>query len=263
MAGSMGTQDGNHFRSDGSNQSDESDDLHRLIPKHGGYRKLRGFQAAEAAYDATQIFCDRFIEKRSRTHDQMVQAARSGSRNISEGSVASGTSKKSELKLTNIARASLEELMGDYEEFLRGRQLPIWDKNCPRALKARRWLQSDQSDVSELVRTATPEVAANTLLCLVNQASYLIHRQLDRLAQDFLEKGGFTERLYRVRSQARQNQSDKSDQSDRSDSTSPAPPACPRRGKPMRQRTARQGPHTGQKFWGCSGYPECRGTRPF
>src|ERR1051326_949100 len=99
--------------------SDESDDRDGLLPKHGGYRKLRSFWVSLAVYDATQIFCDRFINKCSRTHDQMVQAARSGVRNIVEGSVASGTSKKTELKLTNVARASLEELMGDYEDFLR------------------------------------------------------------------------------------------------------------------------------------------------
>src|SRR5262249_7446740 len=119
---------------DHSDNSDESDPSHRLIPKHGGYRKLRSFLAASAVYDATVIFCDRFIEKKSRTHDPMLQAARSGVRNIEEGSVDSGTSKKSELKLTNIARGSLEELMGDYEDFLRHRGLAIWDKNDPKAL---------------------------------------------------------------------------------------------------------------------------------
>jgi four helix bundle protein len=127
---------------DKSGSSDPSDDLHRLLPKHGGYRKLRSFQAALATYDATMVFCHRFIEKRSRTHDQMVQAARSGVRNISEGSVDSGTSKKTELKLTNIARGSLEELMGDYEDFLRNRGLPTWDKDSPQALAARQRLST-------------------------------------------------------------------------------------------------------------------------
>ncbi len=219
-----------------------------------------------AVYDATLVFCNRFIEKRSRTHDQMVQAARSGVRNISEGSVASGTSKKTELKLTNVARASLEELMGDYEDFLRQRALPIWDKNSPEAVAVRHRLQSDQSDMAEVLGAAAPEVAANTLLCLINQASYLIHRQLDRLERDFLERGGFTERLYSVRSQVRRERttrpSDQSDKSDRSDKASAPPPACPRCGKPMRRRSARQGPHAGQMFWGCSAYPECKGTRP-
>src|SRR5215510_16475770 len=103
-----------------------------LIPRHGGYRKLKSFQVAQLVYDVTVRFCDRYIEKRSRTHDQMVQAARSGVQNIAEGSQASGTSKKMELKLTNVARASLEELRLDYEDFLRQRGLPLWDRNDPR-----------------------------------------------------------------------------------------------------------------------------------
>jgi four helix bundle suffix protein len=220
-----------------------------LLPAHGGYRDLRGFQVAQLVYDATLVFCDRFVDKRSRTHDQMVQAARSGRQNIAEGSMASGTSKKTELKLTNVARASLEELLLDYEDFLRQRGLRQWDKNDPEALAVRRLYKSDPSDQSDLsdIRTGSPELAANTLLCLINQASYLLHRQLQRLEQDFLDKGGFTERLHAARTQARQQ---------------PAAPVCPKCGKPMRQRTARQGPRDGQSFWGCTGYPDCKGTRP-
>jgi len=94
-----------------------------LIPPHGGYRELKSYQNAEIVYDATVRFCDRFVDRRSRTHDQMVQAARSDKQNIAEGSMASGTSKKTELKLVNVARASLEELLLDYEDFLRQRKL--------------------------------------------------------------------------------------------------------------------------------------------
>src|SRR6266436_6058651 len=104
----------------------------KLIPLHGGYRKLKSFQVAQLAYDVTVRFCDRYIERRSRTHDQMVQAARSGVQNIAEGSQASGTSKKMELKLTNVARASLEELRLDYEDFLRQRGLALWPREDPR-----------------------------------------------------------------------------------------------------------------------------------
>ena len=253
-------------KSDKSDRFDRSDNGQRLMPKHGGYRKLRSFQAALAVYDATVVFCDRFIERRSRTHDQMVQAARSGVRNIEEGSVASGTSKKTELKLTNVARASLEELMRDCEDFLRHRGLPIWDKNSPQALSVRRRYQSDSSDQSASsdpygLRTIAPETAANTLLCLINQASYLLHRQLERLERDFVEHGGFTERLHAVRTKARRSdQSGKSGPSDESDKT--PPPACPLCGKPMRLRTARQGPRAGSQFWGCASYPDCKGTRP-
>ncbi len=101
-----------------SDLSDQSDDCDHLIPPHGGYRKLRGFNTAQAVYDGTVVFCDRFIGRHSRTHDQMVQAARGGTQNIAEGSVASGTSKKTGLKLTNVARASLEELLLDYQDYL-------------------------------------------------------------------------------------------------------------------------------------------------
>src|SRR6267154_3401004 len=101
-------------------------ELEKLIPPHGGYRNLKSFQVSQLVYDVTVRFCDRYIEKRSRTHDQMVQAARSGAQNIAEGSQASGTSKKTELKLTNVARASLEELRLDYEDYLRQRGLTLW-----------------------------------------------------------------------------------------------------------------------------------------
>ncbi|MBM4429618.1 MAG: four helix bundle protein, partial [Chloroflexi bacterium] len=103
-----------------------------LIPRHGGYRRLKSYQLAQLVYDVTVRFCDRYIDRHSRTHDQMVQAARSGVQNIAEGSQASGTSKKMELKLTNVARASLEELRRDYEDFLRQRHLPQWERNDPR-----------------------------------------------------------------------------------------------------------------------------------
>ncbi len=188
-----------------------------LIESHGGYRRLRSYQTAETIYDATVIFCDRFIDRRSRTHDQMLQAARSGKQNIAEGSMASGTSKKTELKLTNVARASLEELLLDYEDFLRQKGLPRWGKDSPEALKVRKCYLSDKSDRSDKsdpsdksdssdpysIATVTAEVAANTLICLINQASFLLKRQLQTLEQQFLTEGGFTEKLYRTRRDAR------------------------------------------------------------
>jgi four helix bundle suffix protein len=179
---------------------------HDLIPPHGGYRKLRSFQSAQIVYDSTVVFCDRFVDKRSRTHDQMVQAARSGVQNIAEGSMASATSKKTELKLTGVARASLEELLLDYEDFLRQRGLRLWDKNFSEALAVRRKYQSDKSDQSDpySIATASAETAANTLICLINQASFLLGRQMQRLEQVFLSEGGFTERLYQKRQAARQ-----------------------------------------------------------
>lgn len=192
----------------------EQDKPTSLIPPHGGYRKLRSFQTAELVYDATVMFCDRFIDKRSRTHDQMVQAARSGVRNIAEGSMASGTSKKIELKLTGIARASLEELLLDFQSFLRQKGLPLWTKDSAEALAVRRGYQSDRSDTSDRsetsdmsdpygISTASPEAAANTLICLINQASYLLGRQIQSLEDQFLDEGGFTERMHRARSSRR------------------------------------------------------------
>ncbi len=187
------------------NKSNKPEYVGRLIPPHGGYRKLKSFQVAQLVYDGTVIFCDRFVPKNSRTRDQMVQAARSGVQNIAEGSMASATSKKTELKLTGVARASLEELLLDYEDFLRQRGLRLWPKDSPEALAVRRKHLSKVSDPSDpyQLRTASAEVAANTLICLINQASYLLGRQLQKLAQNFLEEGGFTERLYRERKRAR------------------------------------------------------------
>jgi restriction system protein len=175
--------------------------MSELIPKHGGFRKLRSFQVAQQVYDGTVYFCNRFIDKRSRTHDQMVQAARSGVQNIAEGSLASATSKKMEVKLTGVARASLGELLLDYEDYLRQRSMEQWTKEHPKARKVRaarpetvNWkLFEDRSD-AEL---------ANILICLINQASYLLWKQMQRLEQDFLNEGGFTERMYHARKQAR------------------------------------------------------------
>ena len=190
----------------------------RLIPPHGGYRRLRSFQCAQVVYDSTVIFCDRFIDKHSRTREQMIQAARSGVQNIAEGSVASATSKKTELKLTGVARASLEELLLDYQDFLRQRGLRIWAKDSREALAVRRKYRSEPSDASDAsrateqrrrdpygIRVALAETAANTLICLINQASYLLRRQLQQLEQAFLNEGGFTERLYRERQARRGN----------------------------------------------------------
>ncbi len=173
-----------------------------LIPPHGGYRQLKSFQQAELVYDATVKFCDRFIDKRSRTHDQMVQAARSGRQNIAEGSQASGTSKKFELKLVGVARASLEELLLDFEDFLRQRTLPLWAKNHPSAQIVRRLAYDENrsyATYSSYVEKASAEVAANTIICLIHQANYLLDQQLKQLERAFLDEGGFTERLYHFR----------------------------------------------------------------
>ncbi len=174
----------------------------KLISSHGGYRDLKSFQHAELVYDATVKFCDRFIDRRSRTTDQMVQAARSGRQNIAEGSQASGTSKKTELKLVGVARASLEELLLDYEDFLRQRALPLWGKSHPTAQIVRRLAyEKNRSYMTyrPYIENGVPEVAANTIICLIHQTNYLLDQQLRQLERAFLEEGGFTERLYRER----------------------------------------------------------------
>ncbi len=209
-----------------------------LIPAHGGYRKLKSFQVAQLAYDITVRFVDAYIDRFSRTRDQMVQAARSGVQNIAEGSQASATSKKTELKLTQVARASLEELKLDYEDFLRQRRLVQWPREHPlrqelvdrrfqNADEVARWVvevsrrgnmggpsgrsghdvlgktSSPDSIKSILSTRVYPELAANAALVLLAVACSLLDRQVARLAEEFESKGGFSERLYRVRSRKR------------------------------------------------------------
>ena len=177
-----------------------------FIDPHGGFRNLKSYQMSEIVYDATVAFCDRWISRRSRTHDQMVQAARSGKQNIAEGSMASGTSKKFELKLVGVARARLEELLLDYQDFLRQRNLPLWGKSHPQAQKIRGLAYArDRSYRTYKTYIESPafEVAANTMLCLIHQTNFLLDQQLRQLEKQFLEKGGFTERLYHTRLRAR------------------------------------------------------------
>jgi four helix bundle suffix protein len=174
-----------------------------LIPAHGGYRKLKAYRAAEIVHDATVAFCDRFISIRSRTHDQMVQAARSGKQNIVEGSAVSGTSSGFELKLVGVARGSLEELLNDYQDFLRQHGLALWDKDDPRAQEVRNLAyQQDRSYTTyrTYIESSPAEVAANAAICLVHQAGFLIDKLKRHLAKKNTQQGGFSERLYRVRS---------------------------------------------------------------
>jgi restriction system protein len=184
----------------------DPEDLPPLIPPHGGYRDLQSYRMAEIVYDATAAFCDQFINRRSRTHDQMVQAARSGEQNIAEGSMASGTSKKTELKLVGVARASLEELLLDFQDFLRQRGLSLWGKGYRKAQAVRKLAYASDrcySTYKPYIENSLPEVAANTMLCLIHQTDYLLDRQLRSLEKGFLKEGGFTERLYSARINAR------------------------------------------------------------
>lgn len=179
----------------------------KIIPPHGGYRDLKSYQMAEIIHDGTVVFCGRFIDARSRTNDQVVQAARSGKQNIAEGSMASGTSRKTELKLVGVARASLEELLLDFQDYLRQHGLPLWGKDHPQARKVRGLCyQKDRSYLTYKPYIEAPaggEAAANTLVCLIHQANYLLDQQLRTLEQMFLKEGGFTEKLYNARQQMR------------------------------------------------------------
>ncbi|NCD33280.1 MAG: four helix bundle protein [Spartobacteria bacterium] len=211
-----------------------------FIPDHGGYQELISYQRSAVVYDATVVFCRDVFSKFDRTIDQMVQAARSGKQNIIEGSMASGTSKETEIKLTNVARASLEELLEDYRDFLRTRQTPEWDKNSKEALFVRElatgkaWLSEDGTKVTHATDVTTQhksrkspasrkspvitydtfrpfenrptEVRANIIICLIHQTNYLLDQQLRRLEQDFLKEGGLRERMYRARVAAREQQ---------------------------------------------------------
>lgn len=216
--------------------------MSELIPKHGGYRKLKSFQVAQLVYDVTVRFCDKYIDRFSRTKDQMVQAARSGGQNIAEGSQTSATSKKTELKLTQVARASLEDLKLDYEDFLRQRKLATLKPNHPvlMSFKQRKpqtvdafaaWVTEERKkSIDQHGRTRTCKdnsmqrsgfvqvderpcpsfssacLAANGALSLLNLACYFLDRQVERLARNFESQGGFTERLYNVRTAKRKKQ---------------------------------------------------------
>jgi four helix bundle suffix protein len=247
----------------------------RLRPA-GGYRKTASFQTATIIYDATYWFCEKFLDPRSRTVDQMVQAARSGRQNIAEGSRFAATSSQTELRLVNTARSSLEELLLDYEDYLRHRRLPQWEPDSSEALAVRevaarqRRDRSDRSDLTDLsdqqrwalyspwLDHADPVVRANAILCLIHQANYLLDQQIAALERAFIEGGGYSEQLAtaRIVERERRRRGDSPDQSNRLDQS----PRCPQCGKPMALRTARTGPRAGRQFWGCTGYPQCKGV---
>ena len=177
-----------------------------FLPAYGNYGELKSYQKAEIIYDLTHVFCARFLKRGDRTIDQMVQAARSGKQNIVEGSKASKISTEIELKLIGVARASLEELLVDYQDFLRVRRAPKWDKDSKEARFVRR-LGSKAGvtfeEFREFAETRPPEVVANIALCLIHQANYLLDQQIKRLEQDFLKEGGIRERMTRARIESR------------------------------------------------------------
>ena len=173
-----------------------------FIPKHGGYQKLIAYQKAEIIYDGTVYFTKRFFRKYDRTIDQMVQAARSGKQNIAEASMASATSKETEIKLTNVARASLEELMIDYQDFLRTNKLPIWDKEhrlTQRFRELNRTPNATYETYIKAIENTEPEICANSMICLIKIVTYLLHQQIKTLETEFLNQGGLRERMTKAR----------------------------------------------------------------
>jgi four helix bundle suffix protein len=174
----------------------------RIIPPHGGYQNLFSFKKAEIVYDATVKFCADLMDKRDRTVDQMIQAARSGKQNIVEGSMASGTSKEMEIKLTNVARASLEELLTDYRDFLRVRGFTEWPKGHPlvkRLQQLNRQPDADYETFKKAIENPDPEIRANAIIGLIKVTNYLLDQQIRKLEQTFLEEGGLRERMTRAR----------------------------------------------------------------
>ena len=224
--------------SDRSVGSDRSDRSKKRLRPAGGYRSTASFQTATLIYDATYWFCEKFLDPRSRLVDQMVQAARSGRQNVAEASRSAATSSQTELRLLNVARASLEELLLDFEDFLRHRRLLQWAPDSSEARAVRevplrfKRDRSDQSDLTDLtdhdrwalyvpwLEHADPAVRANAIICLIHQANYLLDQQITTLEKQFIEQGGYSEQLAAARLTFR-NQKDRSDQSDRTDPTDP------------------------------------------
>jgi restriction system protein len=252
---------------------------HKKLRPSGGYRSTASFQTATLIYDATVWFCEKFLDARSRTVDQMVQAARSGRQNIAEGSRAAATSSQTELRLVNVARASLEELLLDYEDYLRHRRLPRWTPDSREATAVRgvpaafRKDQVDRSDLTDLTDAeraslyarwldhADPAIRANAIICLIHQANFLLDRQIAALEGAFIEGGGYSEQLATER--LRQRVKDRTERSDPTDRTDmPQPPRCPKCGGLTALRTAKAGKTPGSQFWGCTSYPACKGLVP-
>lgn len=182
-----------------------------LIPQRGNYKKLLSYQKTDVIFRLTYYFCHTYLQKGDRTVDQMVQAARSGKQNIVEGCMASGTSAKTELKLLNVAKASLHELREDYEDYLKTRGHWQWDEGS-KELEAMRRIGREHNDgeyFMQLAQTRPPETIANMVIVLLKQADYLLHRQIQRLSDDFVQDGGFSERMTRIRKYYRENSASK------------------------------------------------------
>ena len=242
-----------------------------IILAYGGYRKTLSFGYVCLIYHATTLFCQRHYDYKNdslgKASGQMVGAARSARQNIVEGSSRAGTSKETELRLYDVAKGSLEELAGDYEAFLIDAGVSPWSESDPRtrelaALKLDAFsAEGDQRHLhgeyilemrrrfAPWLEAKDPVVAANSALVIINRASSLLHKQMLAIGETFVEEGGFTERLSKVRLEARDAK------------VSANSPRCPECGGPMRKQVARKGRNAGNSFWSCCNYPNCHGTR--
>jgi len=251
-----------------TNQQSGSTGSRSSLHQSGGYRKTVSFQTATLIYDATYHFCEKFLNPRSSIADQMIQAARSGRLKIAKAGRAAATSSRMELRYLNAARAKLEELLLDYEDFLRHRRLSQWSSESPESRAVRDVsvrFKSDHSAPSALMEQtdldrwklysrwlehADPSVRANAIICLIHQANYVLDYQIDALEKQCIEDAGHGEQPATARHIERQKRKDQPDQI----------PPCPKCGKPLVLRTAKSGKNAGKQFWGCSAYPECKGV---
>ena len=183
--------------------------MSNFIEQKGYYRNLRVYKVAEIIYDITYIFVNRFLSRGDRTCDQMLQAARSGKQNIAEGSAAGTTSKETEIKLTNVAKASLQELLIDYEDYLRVRELELWEKDHEKAMQARRYCRNhnDSASYREAVKVRSDETVANICIILIHQADVMLHNLIERQKSDFLKFGGIREQMSAARREFRSSPS--------------------------------------------------------
>jgi four helix bundle suffix protein len=203
------TQNNQNIQNTQSNQNSKTPPI-TFLPQHGHYRHLRVYQVTEIIYDITYYFTQHYLSKGDRTVDQMVQAARSGKQNIAEGNQAAVTSSETEIKLTNVAKASLEELLDDYEDYLRVRNLQQWGNLHPRYEKMRQYARSEQikKDYADKIRQMNDEEIANLCITLIHQAMYMLHKLLVTMQNRFVTEGGIKERMYQSRTSYR-NASDK------------------------------------------------------
>ena len=242
-----------------------------IIGAYGGYRRTLSFALVCLVYHATEVFCSRNYSYKNdalgKTVGQMLGAARSARQNIVEGSARAGTSKETELRLYDVAKGSLEELAGDYEAYLVGRDEIPWAEDDPQTARLRSivpdryfgaldrhdyggYIVAQRKKFAPFLESDDPVVSANSILMVIDQACKLLHRQMESISEVFREEGGFTERMSRARLEARDAQV-----------MSQGAPKCLKCGRPMRKMVARKGRNAGNAFWSCTGYPDCDGTR--